>query len=212
MNRSTMSALARAFLRPQNTERKAKRGAVLSAIVLATVGVLSAGNAARADQDRIECFVYDDGYTNVAGPSDAVYFAGPQKACIPDGTATGTCRKWFGGCRTVARQTPIKFAVFNDGNSSIAGYQDSVYVAGSERACLPDGTASGTCRRWFGLGGDSSGGSVSCQLFNDGYSSATSYTNAILFRSNGLVCQPDGTATGTCRKWFGRCILVPQLL
>jgi hypothetical protein len=67
-----------------------KRSGAVYAALLALVGVFWSGSAVRAADSRVECFVYDDGYQNVAGPSDAVYFAGPQSACIPDGTATGS--------------------------------------------------------------------------------------------------------------------------
>ena len=212
MSQSNHSELTHERPSAQTISSNANRTGGVYAVLFALVGVFWSGGAVRADDSRVECFVYDDGYQNVAGPSDAVYFAGPQQACIPDGTATGTCRKWFGLCRTMSGKRPISFRVFNDGNSSMSSYNDSVYVPAAESACIPDGTSLGTCRRWFGLGGDSDGGSVSCQLFNDGYASPTNYTSAIYFRTNGQVCLPDGSSTGTCRKWFGRCVLVPRLL
>lgn len=163
--------------------------------------------AASARAENIQCFVYDDGYTNVAGPSDAVYFAGTNRACIPDGTATGTCRRWFGQCFTTVTRQPVFFRTFDDGyaNQSIA--HDSIYVPSTNVACIPDNTSTGTCRRWFGLP-TVNNRPVRCSLFDDGYASMTAPTDAIYFRGIRQVCQPDGTGTGTCRKWFGRCTTV----
>ena len=57
--------------------------------------------------DSVECFVFDDGYTNMEGPSDAIFISGRStnnekgKACIP-GATVGHCHKpgtllMFGG-------------------------------------------------------------------------------------------------------------------
>lgn len=45
----------------------------------------------------VECAVFDDGYTNQSGPSDAIAMPGPEQACIG-----GQCGRWFGLCRTVS--------------------------------------------------------------------------------------------------------------
>ncbi|MET0343394.1 MAG: hypothetical protein ABW252_20455 [Polyangiales bacterium] len=183
---------------------RAPRAHCVLALCAALIGALcSIGATARAE--GVQCYVYDDGYTNLAGPSDAVYFNGPWSACIPDGTASGTCRKWFGMCTTTITHQRVLFRTFNDGYTSQSIAHDSVYVPSTNQACIPDGTGTGTCRRWFGRATTTDGQPVRCQLFGDGYSDTTGITDAIYFRASGSVCLPDGTASGTCRKWFGRC-------
>lgn len=159
---------------------------------------------ARARAQDVLCRTFDDGYANLSALSDAIYIRSPRQACIPDGTPTGTCRKWFGRCQTRNGRSVV-FKVFNDGNANRSRPADAVYVPATNRACIPDGTPTGTCRRWFGLPTLQNGRAVECVLFNDGYTNVTGPTRAIYFRSNGQVCLPDGTPTGTCRKWFGRC-------
>jgi hypothetical protein len=152
----------------------------------------------------VTCRVFGDGYAYTSAPADAVYIRAPRQGCIPDGTPTGTCRKWFGRCET-RNGRKVLFKVFDDGDTNQSWLADAVYVPQPNRACIPDGTALGTCRRWFGLAETQDGRRVECFLFNDGYTNMTGPTRAIYFRSNGQVCLPDGTPTGTCRKWFGRC-------
>ena len=171
-------------------------------VIAGTLALMGSIWTGIARAEAVECFVYDDGYSNMAGPSDAVYFAGPNKACIPDNTATGTCRKWFGRCRSKETKRPVSLRVFNNGYTSLASGRDSVYVPSPEKACLPDDTASGNCRRWFGFSDN-----VTCRLFNDGYSSQTNAVDAVYFRTGGQVCGPDGSSQGICRKWFGRCTI-----
>jgi len=159
----------------------------------------------------VECFVFDDGKMSEVGPSDAIFISGMGKACIPDGTATGTCRKWFGECRTVKTHEPVSFQLFDDGPVNIVGPANAVYVpAGGDKACLPDGTPTGTCRRWFGLA-KAGADSVLCEVFDDGYTRPTLPKGAIYvphpIPAVGAACIPDGTATGTCRKWWGRCAI-----
>jgi hypothetical protein len=154
----------------------------------------------------VKCRVFDDGNTNQTGLSDAIYVGGNSSACIPDGSATGACRKWFGLCRTAdASSQPVRFRVFNDGNTSQTALFDAVYLNSPNVSCVPDGTVKGNCRRWFGLPQTADGREVSCRLFDDGYTNMTEPARAFYYNSSGRVCTPDGTATGTCRKWFGRC-------
>lgn len=154
----------------------------------------------------VQCQVFNDGNTNPSGLSDAIYVRANSSICTPDGTAAGRCRKWFGLCRTMdAAAQPVRFKVFNDGNTNQAGPSDAVYPNAPNVSCIPDGTARGNCRRWFGLPQTADGRQVSCRLFDDGYTNMTGATQAIYYRSSGRVCMPDGTAAGTCRKWFGRC-------
>jgi hypothetical protein len=157
-----------------------------------------------ARAQEVTCHTFGDGYTSASVFTDAVYVRAPTQACIPDGTPTGTCRKWFGQCQT-RNGRKVLFRVFNDGNINRSRLADAVYFPEPNSACIPDGTARGLCRRWFGLGETQNGRRVECFLFDDGYTHMTGPTRAIYFRSNGQVCLPDGTPTGTCRKWFGRC-------
>lgn len=163
----------------------------------------------------VECFVFNDGYTNMAGPTWALYFSNDGKVCMPDGTSVGTCRKWFGRCRTTdPSHTPVLFSVFNDGKANMAGPSDAVFSPLAFKACIPDGTPSGTCRKWFGAAKLPDGRPVECRLFDDDNLSRTKSTEDEMFKWSPLnsslveVCMPDGTNNGkTCRKWFGECMV-----
>ncbi len=158
----------------------------------------------------VTCSVFNDGYSSKSSPSDAVYFSAPGKACIPDGSAQGACRKWFGQCASVTGQA-VTFEVFNDGDSERTKPFDAIYNRSQASECVPDGTPTGTCRKWLGLPKTSDGRQVDCYLFDDGYSNRVGPTRAIYYRSPGQVCMPDGTPTGTCRKWFGKCQVTNRL-
>ena len=154
----------------------------------------------------VSCQVFNDGNTSQSGLSDAIYVRNNSTICTPDGTPTGRCRKWFGLCRTSEpTPQPVRFRVFNDANTNQTAPSDAVYPNAPNVSCIPDGTARGNCRRWFGLPVTADGRPTVCRLFNDGYTNITGPTTAIYYRAPGSVCMPDGTATGTCRKWFGRC-------
>jgi hypothetical protein len=167
-------------------------------------------------QEGVVCSVFDDGYTNMEGPSDAIFISGRTvnneqgKACIPGGQF-GVCRKWFGRCHTVNTNVPVNFEVFDDGYANIAGPSDAVFIpkAGNQ-ACIPDGTSTGTCRRWFGRGTANDGRHVSCIAFDDGFANPTNLSDAIYIPhpipGPGSACVPDPTPTGLCRRWFGRCV------
>lgn len=99
----------------------------------------------------------------------------------------------------------MTFESFEDGHRSVTSRADAVYVRGARSACVPDGTSSGACRKWFGEPRARDGRAVSCKLFDDGYTRMTGPTAALYVAGPGSVCMPDGTARGTCRKWFGRC-------
>ena len=153
----------------------------------------------------VACSVFDDGYKRITKASDALYFRANSSVCIPDGTATGTCRKWFGRCQTTADAKKVNFSVFNDGYASQTTPSDAVYFRLVRSACVPDGTAAGKCRKWVGRPVSAGGKPAQCYLFNDGYTSLVGPTDAIYALSPGQVCMPDGSSNGTCRKWFGRC-------
>ena len=163
--------------------------------------------------EPVSCFVFDDGYTNLKGPSDAIYISGRPNdrgaACIPDGTANGKCAKWFGRCFTNRTRVPVTFSVFDDGYSRMTGPSDALFVPKPGQVCEPDGTASGTCRKWFGRGTAADGRAVTCEVFTDGASIHTGLSDAIFIPnplpSGGAACIPNGTASGTCLRWFGRC-------
>jgi hypothetical protein len=163
------------------------------------------GSGAPPNDRPVACSVFDDGYTNLTAPSQAIYFAKPEQACIPDGSAQGTCRRWFGRCSSLSDGVAVKLRVFNDGDSSQSNLSDAIYAASPAQECIPDGTATGTCRKWFGLGETADGRRVSCYLFDDGLTNWVGPTHAIVYNGSGQVCMPDGTSTGTCRKWFGNC-------
>ncbi len=156
-------------------------------------------------QEGIECRVFNDGYTDMTGPSGAVFINGVNQACIPDGTATGTCRKWFGRCSTVTSNASVVFNAFNDGYTSLVGSTDAIFINGQHQACIPDGTATGTCRKWFGRGQANDGRNVICTVFDDGASNRSITSDAVFVNGNGQSCIPDGTAQGRCSKWWGLC-------
>lgn len=152
----------------------------------------------------VECFVFDDNHRRMAGPSDAIFFKKHHAACIPDGKG-GTCRKWFGRCRTRGSHEPVTFQAFDDQHRSPTRRADAVYARGQRAACVPDGTRTGACRKWFGAPRTARGRPVSCALFGENYSNMTGPTSEMYVRGPSQVCRPDGTSTGDCRKWFGRC-------
>jgi hypothetical protein len=148
----------------------------------------------------VECFVFNDGGADMAGPSDAIYFAGRQQACIPDGTATGTCRRWFGECRTAdASHTPVNFSVFDANRNSVAT-SGAIYLRDYHLPCVPGGSL-GVCFPWFGDPVSNLGQQATCRLFDDGYANMTGPTTMIDANGPASVCLPGGP----CRKWFGRC-------
>ena len=99
----------------------------------------------------VSCSVFDNGYANASTLGDAVYFAGPEQACVPDGTAQGYCRRWFGRCTLLATGRPVNFMIFDNGETNRSAAADAVYVRDANVACVSDATPTGTCRRWFGL-------------------------------------------------------------
>lgn len=159
------------------------------------------------NDNPVACSVFNDGASNASGLSQAISFAGPEAACVPDGTSRGTCRRWFGNCVSTRDNVAVTFKVFNDGGTSPTAGSGAVLNRAPEVSCIPDGTSTGTCRRWFGLGATANRREVSCYLFDDGLSNWIGPTQAIYYRGPGQVCMPDGTGTGTgaCRKWFGNC-------
>jgi hypothetical protein len=158
-----------------------------------------------ATAEGVVCSVFDDGYANLVGPSDAVFTNGSQQACIPSGTATGTCRKWFGRCSTTQTGVPVDFNVFDDGYANLVGSSDAVFINGIGQACIPSGTATGTCRKWFGRAKANDGRSGTCIVFGDGYINQSNRSDAVFINRSNHACIPSGTAQGTCQKWWGRC-------
>jgi microsomal dipeptidase-like Zn-dependent dipeptidase len=175
-----------------------------------------------APADPVVCSVLDDGTTNVAGPSDAVYIAPNLQACIPGSAPGGTCRKWFGACHTTTTNVPVTFSVFDDKNANQTAGSGAVYIHPQGlllKSCIPDGTPDGTCRQWFGSGMTSDGRAVSCSVFDDGYTNREGASGAIeiggvlapQLSTLGAACIPGGP-NGECRKWFGRCEAAPSEL
>jgi hypothetical protein len=67
--------------------------------------------------------VFDDGYQNNGGMSDAVYIyqEPPLKACIPAASPPeGTCRKWFGQGMTKDGRS-VTCNIFDDGYANEVG-------------------------------------------------------------------------------------------
>ena len=152
----------------------------------------------------VECAVFDDGNANRSFASQAIYFDASGKACVPDGTPGGLCRKWFGTCHAVGGGASVTMRVFDDGATNKTALSDAIFASAASSECIPSGTATGTCRKWFGLGETSDRHSVTCYIFDDGLSNWAGPTDSIFFNGS-KVCMPDGTASGTCRKWFGNC-------
>jgi hypothetical protein len=161
-------------------------------------------SAAPPQSDTVECFVFNDGGQDVVGPSDAIFASASQQACTPD-LGNGTCRRWFGDCRTTNGKVPVTFAVFDDGVANRTLNSGAVYFNSPELSCIPGAPAAGECRKWFGEASTNDGHAVDCFLFDDGYENMVGPTRAIYFRGPNQFCMPDGTDAGTCRKWFGRC-------
>lgn len=160
----------------------------------------------------VACHVFDDGYANMSPASQAIYFAGNAAACTPDGTGRGLCRRWFGRCVSTTDNVAVNFRTFGNGDTNATASSDAVYIRAPESACVPDGTGTGRCRRWFGMPSTADGRVVQCYLFDDGLRNWIGPTHAIYYRAPGQVCMPDGTGTGACRKWFGNCQVTDALV
>lgn len=158
----------------------------------------------------IACSVFNDGNSNASSLSEAIYFAGSEAACTPDGTARGFCRRWFGNCVSTTDHSAVTFKVFNDGESGATSSSSAVYNRDPNVACIPDGTSSGNCRRWFGLPMTADRYKAECYLFDDGLTNWIGPTHEIYYRAPGQVCMPNGTSAGACRKWFGNCQVTNQ--
>jgi hypothetical protein len=175
-------------------------------------GVIREAPTPREAGEGIECFVFDNGYTNRAGPSDAIFFSGRTspnergKACIPGG-AFGECRKWFGQCRTKISGKSVTFSAFNDGYTAMTPPSDAIYIdKDGNSACVPDGTRQGACRRWFGRGQVSDARPVRCSVFDDGRGNPTQAVDAVVvprpIPAYGKACIPGSS----CGRWWGQCI------
>jgi hypothetical protein len=164
----------------------------------------------------VECFVFNDGYAFMAGPSSAITFSPTGLACIPDGSTTGNCRKWFGRCQTTdSSHTPVTFQVGTEplftGGIVWSGSSDAVFsrhykpdIFSSDRSqmCIPDG-GNGDCRDVFGNATMQGGRPVRCRLFNDGGSFTTGLTPRMVDTGVSTVWGSD--VGGATRKWFGMC-------
>lgn len=174
--------------------------------------------------EPVACYTGMDGpdLSTRAGPADAVFLQTSQtravhgSSCVPSANGgPGWCRKWVGSCFTTTTFQPVTFEVFDDGHTNVAERTEVVtFQSTPGKACMPNGTASGLCRKWFGSGLTGDGRKVTCSLFEDGYSQITTPSDALYARLTvpsrpvngiGSFCKPDGSATGTCHKWFGRC-------
>jgi hypothetical protein len=160
---------------------------------------------------QVQCEVFNDGYASPTAPSDAVFVSAGSSACVPGGSS-GTCRKWIGRCTALpaadGHTHQVTFSVFDDGLANLTPPSDAVYVPAARQACVPGGSA-GVCHRWFGHGvTDLVQGhthAVRCAVFDSGYTNMTGLADAVYWNGTQL-CIPDGTSTGSCRQWFGRCV------
>ena len=155
--------------------------------------------------EGVECHVFDDGYTNMSVAAGAVFINAAHQACIADGTAAGTCRKWFGRCATVTDNRSVSFSAFDDGYANLAGASDAIFINGQAQACIPSGTASGICRKWFGRAQTNDGLNVLCTVFDDGASNRSLPSDAVFINSSRQACIPDSTSQGRCSRWWGLC-------
>jgi hypothetical protein len=166
----------------------------------------------------IQCYVSttDSNGTGWAGPSSMFLFNpanGLNSAfCIPDGSPSGLCGSALGGC-TAADGRPIQWVVFDDYGVDVAtGYTITAQDAGGGyfNACISTGGSTPVCRKWVGspFGFDATGQPVyasGCIAADDWSANSVSSQGVLL--SSSSVCVPDGTPSGSCRKWFGSCSL-----
>lgn len=175
--------------------------------------------------ETVQCSVFDDNYTSLAGPANVVTIDNNLQACIPSATSF-TCRKWFGRCSTSISNSPVTFSTFDDGYTNPSASSDAVFVQslnGTSAACVPGGS-NGICHKWFGRGMTQDGRKVVCDLTGDNVNDFVGPTDAIYpyhlpstatnptnqFVPVNQLCLPDGTATGTCRAKFGHCFVAVQ--
>ncbi len=157
---------------------------------------------------KVVCKVFDDGFANPSGPSDAL-MSSNGKVCVPDG-ASGTCRRWWGQCETLpaadGHSHPVYFTVFGSNYLSTSLGAAAGFLGTDGTMCIPDGTPSGTCRMWSGSAytGVAQGHAhrVLCSLFSPAYADLIGPTDAIYQGSNAF-CMPG--AGDACRSFFGRC-------
>jgi hypothetical protein len=160
----------------------------------------------------VVCHVFNGGYADMAGPSGSVYAHSGSELCVPDGTPTGACRQFFGRC--VAQPAAadghthdVFFRVFDDGYAAMTSGFDAVFIPAANRACVPDGTAGGDCRRWFGRAYTSETAShthdVTCSVYEDGVTDLAGPWDAIYWNGSDLCLDSGGSPA--CRKWFGEC-------
>ena len=80
--------------------------------------------------------VFNDGYTNMAGPSDAVFINSSGQACIPNGQANGTCPPmvWRG---TTADGSDATCTIFGNGYTNQSVPADAVFINAANRHVFP---------------------------------------------------------------------------
>jgi hypothetical protein len=159
---------------------------------------------------RVSCGLFDEAYRYPVGPTGTIY---PNtmlmRLCTPDGTALGTCRKFFGRCETrVAadgHKHEVRFAIF--GEAGVGHYASDAISTNGTDFCVGEG-AQAMCRRYFGKATTTEAQGhthvVQCEIFNDGDREIAGPFDA-LFLSGGQVCG-QAPAGRVCRKWFGRCV------
>jgi cell division septum initiation protein DivIVA len=130
----------------------------------------------------VDCSVFDDGYTNMAGPIDAIFFNANYQACIA-GSRGPVCRKWFGRCTTTdAAAVAVKFKVFDPGRNkdnpystdldlgsytNMVGPSDAVSFRNAQAMVCADFQGQVSCREWFGGGVANDGRKVLCRAWGE---------------------------------------------
>src|SRR5581483_986298 len=144
-------------------------------VAVAPEDITSCTITAILNKESVLCFVFDDDYSNIEGPSDAIYISGRpgdlDMACIPDSAGGhGSCHKWFGRCYTAVTHEQVYFSVFDDGYGNPVPPFDALFVPEvDEQVCGPNALTEGLCRKWFGKASSSDGRSIACRVFDDGY-------------------------------------------
>lgn len=155
--------------------------------------------------ESVTCRLFEDGYRRITGPTTGITTL--RLPFLRDVTfdVEGRTRRWFGRCATTRTGEAVEMRVFEDGLANPSPYTDAVYIRRGSQACSPDGTSAGACRKWFGEFRTTGGRPVACFLFDDAGANRVGPTRAIYYNSSGKLCMPDGTGTGTCRKYWGQC-------
>ncbi len=91
------------------------------------------GEAVTENNLKVECYLFNDGLSDWIGPTSAIYYRQPGQVCMPDGTATGACRKWFGNCQVTSQPSdPRLLSVSVAPNTVIANQPQTFTVSATD--------------------------------------------------------------------------------